>query len=614
MNLGIIMISIFIVVLGMVVNNAFKYKDENSIIRNEELVIAVIAIFGVIIYAIGYFCEFDGSMLSFFICLERTFLATILMFLGVDKLGEISNNSIINNNIMLLAFWSCHLIAVTLTINVALQTFGKKFLINTKFFFSKHSDIYIIYGLNDRTIKLAKALNAYDKNKKYILIVDEKTEKQFEESINNQKSNILYRNDKRALEVNKSFIESLHLNQNCKLVLYSLKDDYKANFDYAVKFDEKMKSYVPKKYSLKMIGDEFEIYNNLNDNTKYEDIYVFDECDLVTRQLINYYPPCNYIDFENYKAKKGSIFKCMIIGLDDFGQEAFKKLLLNGQFYNNEFNIFLVDENVDEKLGVFKANYKGLFDEECILNWKYETIDTQYLSSEVCYKIKNGKIKYIVVSTNNNENNMYIAKKLYSFKHYNSIEFDIFVCNNDALIKYNGINDIKKYDIYSAEMLLKNDIDDYVKKYHYKGKYKEKYHNKEECWKNTDAYGRLSNRAAADFSKSFLKILNIDKKDITTKIDSLSMEEKETLAKTEHLRWCAYEYLLGFTKMSRDVHKEFEDRIDKERKLQACLVDWDELDEVSKIQNSLKKEENRNFKMADINNVDALKEIFSEKI
>ena len=610
MNLGIIMISIFIVVLGMVVNNAFKYKDKNSIIRNEELIFVVIAIFGGIIYAIGYFYEFDGSIWSFFMCIERTLLATILMFVGVDKLGEISNNSIINTGAILFIFWSCHLIAATLTIKVALQTFGSKFLINLRFIFSNNIDIYIIYGLNERTVKLVHGLNDKDKNRKYIIIVDDKSEKQFEDLINNQKSNILYRNDKNALEVDNSFIKSLHLNQNHKIVLYTLNDDYKSNFDYAVLFDEKIKSYESKNYSLKIFGDEYEIYDDLNKDTKYEDIYVFNECDLVTRQLVNDYPPCNYIDFENYKAKKDSIFKCMIIGLDDFGQEAFKKLLLNGQFYNNEFNIFLVDENVDEKLGVFKANYKGLFDEECILNWKYETIDTQYLSSEVCYKIKNGKIKYIVVSTNNNENNMYIAKKLYSFKHYNSIEFDIFVCNNDALIKYNGINDIKKYDIYSAEMLLKNDIDDFVKKYHYKGKYKEKYHNKEECWKNIDAYGRLSNRAAADFSKSFLKILNIDKKDITTKIDSLSMEEKETLAKTEHLRWCAYEYLLGFTKMSRDVHKEFGDRIDKERKLQACLVDWDELDEVSKVQNSFGKGENRDFKLADINNVDVLKEIF----
>ena len=101
--------------------------------------------------------------------------------------------------------------------------------------------------------------------------------------------------------------------------------------------------------------------------------------------------------------------------------------------------------------------------------------------------------------------------------------------------------------------------------------------------------------------------------------DTLTDEQRENLAKSEHLRWCAFHYTCGYDVMEKEEFirrvKNYQDEImklgssrikvtkDSGKMLHVCLVDWDELDEISEIENSITNG-NKDYKASDRANVD----------
>jgi hypothetical protein len=73
----------------------------------------------------------------------------------------------------------------------------------------------------------------------------------------------------------------------------------------------------------------------------------------------------------------------------------------------------------------------------------------------------------------------------------------------------------------------------------------------------------------------------------------IQREQLENLAITEHLRWNAFHFAMGYEKMSADEvklrHKQGITPIQKDLKAlrHACLVSWNELDEISQLMTEL---------------------------
>ena len=103
-------------------------------------------------------------------------------------------------------------------------------------------------------------------------------------------------------------------------------------------------------------------------------------------------------------------------------------------------------------------------------------------------------------------------------------------------------------------------------------------------WERCDYFSRMSCRASADYINSLLSRLSIGKRAIEGKL-------LENLARSEHLRWCAFHYSMGYDRMSDETIKErgrmyLEDKAirvlkDTKNKLHGCLVPWEELDALS---------------------------------
>ena len=131
----------------------------------------------------------------------------------------------------------------------------------------------------------------------------------------------------------------------------------------------------------------------------------------------------------------------------------------------------------------------------------------------------------------------------------------------------------------------------------------------------------MSSRASADFSPAFLKMTGYTKQDILERNawNRLSDTQLENLARTEHKRWCAFYYSMGYRKMPQEVFEKRCEKYLKEKnekgssriKIQKdiseryhiCLVEWDELDALTKEYRTVTGDMKKDYKQDDRNNV-----------
>lgn len=115
-------------------------------------------------------------------------------------------------------------------------------------------------------------------------------------------------------------------------------------------------------------------------------------------------------------------------------------------------------------------------------------------------------------------------------------------------------------------------------------------------WLRCDYFSRMSCRAMADFIPAMLKIAGKTEEQVLKSGWELSSEQLENLSRTEHERWCAFHYCMGFTPMGEEAYtqraqiycrqlaageKPLRIGKDMEERTHACLVSWEELDALS---------------------------------
>ena len=167
----------------------------------------------------------------------------------------------------------------------------------------------------------------------------------------------------------------------------------------------------------------------------------------------------------------------------------------------------------------------------------------------------------------------------------------------------------ENFQLYSKDVLVNDSLDKMamILNHNYA-----KGNSIEEDWKKCDYFSRMSSRASADYVNAIIKASGLSKAEIRKSGFNVSKEMLVNLGKHEHLRWCAFHYVMGYDLMNEE---EFIARIqcylsgenikltkDTKRRLHACLCDWKELAELSTKVNSLTGE-NINYQQLDIENV-----------
>ena len=142
-----------------------------------------------------------------------------------------------------------------------------------------------------------------------------------------------------------------------------------------------------------------------------------------------------------------------------------------------------------------------------------------------------------------------------------------------------------------------------------------------EKWVACDSFSKMSSRASADYAPAFLRMAHSSREALLAGDWRPEGPLLRNLGESEHLRWNAFHFVMGYAPMSREL---FEARLaaaserrraglpggpraakDAQKRLHACLVPWEELDGLSECERRLTGEE-KDYKQLDINNVLAL--------
>ncbi len=133
-------------------------------------------------------------------------------------------------------------------------------------------------------------------------------------------------------------------------------------------------------------------------------------------------------------------------------------------------------------------------------------------------------------------------------------------------------------------------------------------------------WDKASNRAVAEHDKVKLFLLGLSKHDILKTypssdhlvdyIRNIHKDGLDILGETEHLRWNAFHYVNGWTRLPLDEALRLGKRKCLESKRHVCLVDYDALDEVAEALKVLNDGNSKDpFKQYDIDNFILLPEI-----
>lgn len=130
----------------------------------------------------------------------------------------------------------------------------------------------------------------------------------------------------------------------------------------------------------------------------------------------------------------------------------------------------------------------------------------------------------------------------------------------------------------------------------------------------------MSSRASVDYLIPLIRRI----KSMSGKLTPM---QKENLAKSEHLRWCAFHYTFGYDvmeigeflerlkKQQEEIkecgHSDIKPRQDTKAMKHVCLVSWDKLDEIAELENSI-THGNRDYKENDRDNVNMIMELMRD--
>lgn len=584
------------------------------------------------LYGYGYEAVYPGHPLTNIL---RTTFATCRVFVASNDWGTIKDafQSIPGEAFFTCIFWLVHFLAMVTSAGTVITSLGHRLLRRIRMFLFRKRNLALIYGLTEKTLEFGAKL--MEQKNTTVVYVDPDGQTALHANVAHIGS--LVRTDADALQANIAFLRSMGLKPgDRKLQVYALSPSPIANLQYAKALRDALDSrkIFSEQITLTILGNEDYIdhpLQNTKDRYGYNSIISLNEPEMVARILMQKYPPCKQLEFDEYGCAK-SDFHAVIIGCGHIGQAVLRHLIMNSQFLEYVPNPKEGDSHYQERTSIFAhfaPNYPqrtGWLSHECpMLQEKYTILPHSCDGrSEELYKYLTehiNTINYIAICAGNEIINLEIAEQLQSFLKHRKSKAPIYMCTSKGVYHHTGNDEITFHSIYTPDLLCTTDIDAraIVLNHHYK------YNDKTpiENWKSASYFDKLSSRASADFYDTLLHCANKTIDEVLKEWNP-SKELLEGLAITEHLRWNAFHFCNGFRVMTEEEFQErvpiYKDKKEKdpetsyrvaknmEDRTHACLIPWDDLDAYSEKENA-KTHDNRNYKQNDYRNIYALQEI-----
>lgn len=566
---------------------------------------AITAVGALLLYGYGYAqLEKDAAVAVF-----RAAFAVCKIFVGANAWGDIGGVFVHTGTKVV--FWLLHLMGLFATAGAVVTSLGSGLLRWIRVWLRRWRDIAIIYGLNEDTLAFGRSL--MEGKAPAVLFVDQGAKDQEFAAVRHMGA--ILHTDTQALEGTVRFLKRIGLRGGKrKLRVYALQSDILANQNYARKLliSLEKRGIKPQQTALTLLGPGDEVDNpflNTDDGYGFGSVISINEPEMVARILMRQYPPCEKMTFdETGRATKD--FHGLIIGFGDIGQAVMRQLVMNSQFCGSKFRLAVFSPSYMQKMGRLAHECAAMLAHYDIAFHPYDGRSCQlydYLEENI------GTLDYIAVCAGSTQINSQIGEQIREFVQRKGGRAAVYQCSHWG-VSCRTQEKIHLHKIYTKDILSTDQIDAMAKVLNqsYTGK-----GDMEENWRKCGYFNRMSSRASADFAKALLRCAGISQEEA---IAHWAPEGQllENLAETEHLRWNAFHYCMGFRPMTeeefalrakeyrsrkqRDPKTDYRIARDMDQRIHACMIPWDALDAYSEKENAVTGEA-RHYSENDRNNV-----------
>lgn len=604
-----------VIFCALIVQLAAKPQVTN---RLTGIFMFIIGLMGMLFYGYG----FGVTLTSIPLAVVRSLLAVCGMFMGKMDFSSVSAAPLFQTPTGQFVFWLVHLMALYAMSRTVITLVGSGMLRHLRLWLARRGDIYLIYGVNDGSLAIGKEL--IKQKGCSVVFVDAKPDSALSAAI--AKAGCVLRSDDNAVKVTDRFLSGIGIG-GCKrkITLYAIADDTADDLRYATALlDALNEKNIPSANTALVIkGQEENTANNLQvlgNKYGYGYVTVFTPPSVAARLLNQVMPPCSTISFdENCRAAED--FEALIIGFGKMGQAVLKSLVMNGQFAGSAFRADIFAPDCDAAGGFFEASHKALLKQYDIFFHAYDGRSRQLYEhiSQRC-----DKIKYIAICTGSDRTSREIAEELTAYFQRQGIKVPVCQCSYSGIRLYDSDGLVTKtHRLYQPRLLNAQQLDHMAMILNHQYNKGSK-NTALEDWMHCDYFSRTSCRASADFIPAMLRMAGKTAPQAANGDWQFTAQQLENLGITEHERWCAFHYCMGFDTMSTEEYSQraetyrrqmAEDgkasiRIGKntEMRTHACLIGWDELDELNKKEEAITGKK-VDYKSMDIDNVLAIPQL-----
>ena len=611
-NLSMVIVFTGILFLGIIINLAMKKENSAKV---TGVCIAVAGVSGLFIYGYGYGLAFADNLP---LAVIRSLMAVWGMFVSKNDFSIISGTPLFSSQGAVLYFWLVHLMAQYATASAAIATIGARALRRLRLWLACFGNLSLIYGVNEDSVAFGRQLAETPGNN--VVFVDEKVSSSLEGAINSFGGVTV--GDKNALWPDKKFLRGLGIRgDRRKYDFYLLHKNEAKNVKYAFALKAALETNgIPATATnLVMLGSE-ETHTaplqRLGDKYGFGNVSVFDAPGLVARLLIHHFPPAATMDF-NDDCSAAENFESVIIGFGAVGQAVMKQLVMNGQFAGSDFSLAVFAPDFEKVSGYISATSHSIIDN---YNVKFYDYDGRSRSMYDYILARKDDMNYIVICTGSEKTNNEIGGEITRYLTRIGSDAQVYLAG------YSGITCLtegqippKQHPVFTTDVLCTGKIDSVATQLNHR--YCNNDNTPQQNWARCDWFSRMSSRASADFMPSMAVIARQN----PAQQWALTDAQLENLGITEHLRWMAFHFVMGYEKMPAEVYDQREQQYISEKSLygagkirvgkntvarqHACLIPWEELDALSRRENAITGG-NVDYKQSDKNNVLAIAQLY----
>ena len=574
---------------AMILNLAAKPKYTRGLIGACTL-LSVLG--GLFLYGVGY----SDPAVSPLLLVVRTVLAVCRMFAGINDYAGVSAAPLFAHQFWQMMFWLVHLMAFYATASATITTLGAAALKRLKFWLQRYGDSVIIYGISENTVEFGRSLIASGVHN--VIYVGSKPDTTCEAAIN--AAGALVRSDISALNPDRKFLKSLGSQKGSPvLTLYALDANVNQNLAYATALLNALEQSDVDTTHVKLVmrSTDDSVESGLTRGKGrygYGDVKNFTSVSLSARLLMQSMPPCEKMTFQDDCSATGD-FDAIVVGFGKTGQSVLRYLIRNAQFAGSHFRAAVFSPAYENEIGHFCSSYPGLMEQYDI---RFQNADARSMAFYNYLQGHLATLRYVVVCTGNQNRDNELASEISAFLVQRNCDAAVCQCSAKSVswcvrpgepFQYRGV--------YDAGVLGSDACDRMAMMLNY-SYVNDKEIRPQQAWADCDYFSRESSRASADFIRTFLRITG-------TTEDTLDIEswqaktpaQLENLGITEHLRWCAFHYSMGFVSMPEDVlharGKQYRAEVEQKgssslriakdlpHRMHACLCTWDELEALS---------------------------------